>query len=77
MPTNMTPEQVATHVRNLQTIGDQLEATNDPRWLPIAQTAATLEALRLGLTAIQPPVWIGIDRANGPDRTVKLEHFHA
>lgn len=42
-----------------------------------------LDAIRLGLLDIQPklqhpplrPIWIGIDLANGPDRTV--EYFHA
>lgn len=44
-----------------------------------------LDAIRLGLLDIQPklqhpplrPIWIGIDLANGLDRTVNVEHFHA
>lgn len=74
----ITPADIRKHVNGLQAIGDQLEAAGDPRWLPIAQAAALLEGLRLGLTLIgaeaQPeePRWIGLDMAKpGTDRTVR------
>lgn len=76
---HITPAQIAAHVRNLQTIGDRLEAAGDPSWLPIAQAAATLELLRIGAADVihqSMPVWIGIDMGTG-DRTVFHGGNHA
>ena len=76
MSTNITAADVRKHVNGLQAIGDQMEAAGDPRWLPIAQAAALLESLRLGLSVVttEPAPdqrrWIGIDLAKpGTDRT--------
>lgn len=41
-------------VRFLTALGDEFEANGDAHWLPIAQAAATLEGLRLGLATIEP-----------------------
>lgn len=41
-------------VHLLTALGDQFEADHNPAWLPIAQAAATLEGLRLGLIEIEP-----------------------
>lgn len=76
---HLTPEQIAGHVRNLQAIGDRLEAAGDPDWLPIARAAMTLEAMRIGAADIvhdSQPVWIGIDMGTG-DRTVFGGRHHA
>lgn len=73
MSTILSPEDLRRHVERLQAVGDELEAAGDPRWLPIAQAAALLEGLRLGLTLIEAeaPLWIGVDMAKtGADRTV-------
>ena len=81
MATTITANDVRKHVNGLQAIGDQMEAAGDPRWLPIAQAAALLEGLRLGLTLIgdaEPPAqprWIGIDQAKpGTDRAGRSKH---
>lgn len=70
MPTTtITTDDLRKHVNGLQAIGTQMEKADDPRWLPIAQAAALLEGLRLGLVVIEPegdrppPRWIGIDLA--------------
>lgn len=76
---HLTPEQIALHVRNLQAIGDRLEAAGDPDWLPIARAAMTLEAMRIGAADIvheSTPMWIGIDMGTG-DRTVHGGSHHA
>lgn len=41
-------------VHLLTVLGDQFEADHNPAWWPIAQAAATLEGLRLGLIEIEP-----------------------
>lgn len=54
-------------------------------FLVVSLAIAILDAIRLDLLDIQPklprpalrPIWIGIDLATGPDRTVNLECFHA
>lgn len=54
-------------------------------FLLVSTAIVILDAIRLGLLDIQPilprpplrPIWIGIDLADGPDRSVKVEHFHA
>jgi len=43
---HLTPAQIAAHVRNLQAIGDRLEAAGDPDWLPIAHAAMLLAGLQ-------------------------------
>lgn len=43
-------------VQALTTLGDRLEADNDPAWYEIARAAASLEALRLGLLTMDPLV---------------------
>nr|MBL8412749.1 hypothetical protein [Dechloromonas sp.] len=43
---HLSPAQLAAHVRNLQAIGDRLEAAGDPDWLPIAQAAMLLVGLQ-------------------------------
>lgn len=73
MSTVLSPEDLRRHVERLQAVGDELEAAGDPRWFPIAQAAALLEGLRLGLILIdaKAPRWIGIDMGKpGADRTV-------
>ena len=73
MSTVLSPEDLRRHVERLRAVGDELEAAGDPRWLPIAQAAALLEGLRLGITLIEAeaPLWIGVDMAKtGADRTV-------
>lgn len=74
--TVITPEALRKHVKNLQAVGDRLEAAGSPDWFPVAQAAAVLDSLRLGLAQIgvPPPIFIGIDRADGQDRTVRSEH---
>lgn len=65
MPVNqITPEQIAGHVEQLQRLGDTLEAAGSADWLPVARAAALLEALRFGAVEIAfdaPPLWVGID----------------
>ena len=75
--THITAADLKKHVNNLQAIGTQMEREGDPRWIAIAQAAALIESLRLGLTIITetdhpaPPRWIGIDMAKpGKDMTV-------
>lgn len=68
MPTTtVTADELKQHVNRLQSIGTQMESAGDPRWLPIAQSAAILEGLRLGLTTIkasdQAIDWTGINQA--------------
>lgn len=78
--TTITTDRVHQHVNGLQAIGTQMERDGDPRWLPIAQAAAMLEGLRLGLVLIvepdaTPPAsrWIGIDTAKpGKDRSAHM-----
>lgn len=38
----------------LTALGDELEAAQNPVWFSLAQAAATLEGLRLGLIEIEP-----------------------
>ena len=65
MTTTITSAEVQGIVIGLQTMGDQMEDAADPRWLKIAQAAALLEGLRLGITEITsgglPARWVGID----------------
>lgn len=75
--THISTDKIKQHVNGLQAIGTQMENAGDPRWLPIAQAAALLESLRLGLSVIDgqeaaPPAprWIGVDMAKpGKDMT--------
>lgn len=77
MPTQCTPvpsAKVQELVIKLEAIGDRLEAAGKPEWVTVAQAAALLEGIRLGITQIAtdapPDHWFGIDLSTGPDRTV-------
>lgn len=72
MPTVRITQQQAVETSNrLENLGTRLELAGDPDWYIAAVAAALLESLRLGLTTIEPPVWIGIDLAvPGTDKTV-------
>lgn len=73
--THVTAADLKKHVNNLQAIGTQMEREGDPRWIALAQAAALIESLRLGLTviadtALPPPRFIGLDMAKpGKDMT--------
>lgn len=73
--THITAADLKKHVNNLQAIGTQMEREGDTRWIGIAQAAALIESLRLGLTVITetdqpPPRFIGLDMAKpGKDMT--------
>jgi hypothetical protein len=83
--THITAADLKKHVNNLQAIGTQMEREGDPRWIAIAQAAALIESLRLGLTIITetdhpaPPRWIGLDMSKpGKDMTATFRrHSHA
>lgn len=70
-------DKVQALVIRLETIGDRLEAAGNPDWLAIAQAAALLEGIRLGITEISgdapPEIWFGVDLARGPDMGVEID----
>ena len=41
-------------VADLEALGDQLEAQQNPLWFKAARAAAVLEGMRLGVAAIEP-----------------------
>ena len=47
-------DQASRMVDRLTAAGDRLEAEARPEWLVVAQAAALIEALRLGLLAVAP-----------------------
>lgn len=54
MKTTVLPsEKAAKIVNDLTLIGEQMETLHNPQWLIVAKAAAMLEALRLGLLAIE------------------------
>lgn len=66
MAVTLTSADLRRHVSRLQEVGDQLEAAGDPRWFPIAQSAAALEGMRLGLVLV--------DAEETPEFEWSLEH---
>lgn len=47
-------QQVRQLVADLEALGEQLEAQENPLWHKAARAAAALEGLRLGVAAIEP-----------------------
>lgn len=66
MSTTLSAADLRRHVDGLQAVGDALEAAGDPRWFPVAQAAAVLEGLRLGL--------VMVDASAPPEFEWSLEH---
>lgn len=82
MSTVITQQEAAPMVKRLENLGCRLEVNTpsspySPDWFIVAKAAAMLESLRLGLSAIEPPIWIGVDMAApGAEQTVR-SIFHA
>lgn len=55
--TTLTQAQVAKSVANLEAIGTQLEEKDNPEWFAVAQAAAMLESIRLGLATVEAPAF--------------------
>lgn len=54
MPALIIPQaQTRQIVSDLTVLGDQLEAQNNPLWIRVAQAAAALEGLRLGVAVVE------------------------
>lgn len=55
MNTLTIPQETARQmVADLEALGTQLEAQDNPLWIRAARAAATLEGMRLGVAAIEP-----------------------
>ncbi len=67
MSTVLSPDDLRRHVERLQAVGDELEAAGDSRWFSIAQAAALIEGLRLGLVLVD-------EADEAPEFEWSLEH---
>lgn len=75
--TTITQQQAVLLAKRLEGLGVRLENQGSPDWFIVASAAALIESLRVGLSAIEPPFWIGIDlAAPGTEQTVRRD-FHA
>lgn len=60
----ITQQQARDMAKRLENLGMRLELDKSPDWFTVAKAAAMLEAIRLGLTTIEPPpVIFGFDIA--------------
>lgn len=67
MSTVLSPEDLRRHAERLREVSEELLASNDPRWLPVSQAAALVDAFRLGLVLVE-----GVEDA--PEFEWSLEH---
>lgn len=73
----ITQQQIKRLTDDLTRLAEAMMSTEHPAAITVDRAAVMLESLRLGLTAVQPPIWIGIDMgAQGGDKTGRFD-FHA
>lgn len=53
MKTILPSKKAEQIIEELTVVGEQLETLHNPQWLVVAKAAAMLEAIRLGLLAIE------------------------